>query len=135
REIISKIYDLKDDNIQLVLWDLAGHEKYSIMRHQFYQDSVGVLIVYDITNRKSFQSVKKWYEDIKENLGYKEKAQIILCGNKKDLETKRVVQVDEGKTLAQQLGIPFFETSARTGENITEVFDKFIDVLLLGRQR
>nr|CAG4711351.1 unnamed protein product [Naegleria fowleri] len=91
----------------------------------YYKGAQGVLIVYDVTNRESFEHVKSWYDEVKQNT--QEGVCIIMCGNKADIEKDRVVSTAEGEKLASQLGIAFFETSAKTSDNIHIAFRKLIE--------
>ncbi|KAG2391802.1 hypothetical protein C9374_013287 [Naegleria lovaniensis] len=91
----------------------------------YYKGAQGVLIVYDVTNRESFEHVKSWYDEVKQNT--QEGVCIIMCGNKADIEKDRVVPTAEGEKLANQLGIAFFETSAKTSDNIHIAFRKLIE--------
>jgi len=121
----------REKGIQLFLWDLAGQSKYQKSRHQFYQGAQGAILVYDLTDRQSFDNISKWYDDLMRSVETESnKMQLILCGNKKDLVDKIKMSTNEGKELAGKLKINFFETSARTGENIKESFLQLIDNLL-----
>jgi len=119
-------YD-NDTLIKLSLWDVAGQEFFSKIRSNFYVGSNAVLIVYDVTNPKTFKNVEKWYLDMGKAL---ETAAIpgFLIGNKVDLP-KQVNKFD-GKELADKLNLNFIETSAKTGENIDYVFEKLAEILI-----
>ena len=86
------------------------------------------MLLYDIANKYSFQSVNNWMESIKEATG--EKISIILIGNKCDLEKDREVPKEEGEEKAKQFNLPFFETSCKEGININEVFEKLAEDIL-----
>jgi len=109
-------------HVQLVLWDIAGQEKFSTMRTDFYSGSRGVLLVFDLTNLKSFDSVSKWYKDIKENIHRDTEIIGYVIGNKNDLKNERRISVNEIAKLADALDLKFLETSALTGENIDDAF-------------
>lgn len=83
--------------------------------------------MYDITNEESFNSVQDWVTQIKTYSW--DNAQVILVGNKSDMETERVVTYDRGKQLASQLGLEFFETSAKENINVEHVFGRLVDVI------
>ena len=106
----------------LVLWDIAGQQKFSFIRGQFYEGAKGVLILFDITREKTFNNVRGWYNDVKKFMGYKSSSIDILCGNKIDLKDKRKITNQKAVDLANELEIPYFETSALTGENIDDIF-------------
>ena len=106
----------------LILWDLAGEIKFKYMRHQLYEGGRAFILMYDVTRPKTFGSIKGWFKDIKTHLKSKKKSVFLLCGNKIDLKEERKLSTEDGLKLANHLGIPFFETSALTGENICDEF-------------
>ena len=114
--------------IRLIMWDLAGQEKYSVIRSMYFQGCEGVLLVYDFTRYNTFDNIKsKWLRDFKKYI--RKKGVYILIGNKIDLNDQRVVPTERGKDLAEEIQAShFIETSAKLGENIEEAF------LLLVRQ-
>ena len=108
-------------HIKLQIWDTAGQERFKTITSSYYRGSHGVFIVYDITNRISFNNATKWINDISNNI-YIDVVKILI-GNKCDLSERRAVTTIEGQTLANSYGIQFFETSAKTGENIEKIFE------------
>ena len=102
--------------INLQLWDTAGQERYRVLSKNYYNNSDAFIIVYDITNSKSFENVTNWIMQIKENAS--ENVKIVLFGNKSDLEDQRIINEEEGKKLAKENNINFYETSAENGENV-----------------
>ena len=114
---------LKVDNtfVKLELWDTGGVEKYIALNPLYYRWRNGVMLVYDVTNRQSFDNLRdKWYKDM---CLYTDKhTQCILIGNKCDLESERVVDYSTGKELANSLNIPFIETSARDSIKVEQAF-------------
>jgi len=110
--------------IRVQIWDTAGQERFRTMNSMYYRGAKGILLLYDITNKESFMKVSNWMEDLKEYSLDKE--EIILIGNKIDLDHLREVATEEGKKLSMKYGIKFSETSAKTGENINETFEKLI---------
>ena len=102
--------------INLQLWDTAGQERYRVLSKNYYNNSDAFIIVYDITNSKSFENVTNWILQIKENAS--ENVKIILFGNKSDLEDQRLINEEEGKKLAKENNINFYETSAENGANV-----------------
>ncbi len=128
--ITKKFLQIQDAKFLLTLWDLAGQTKYERMRAQIYQGAVGAILVYDVTNRRSFEDVPKWHKDVTEILAHSHPLEIFLCGNKCDSLKDRVITPEEGKALAQRLGVMYLETSALTGENITETFERMVSNLL-----
>jgi len=107
---------LEDKNIRLHMWDISGHGRFNNVSRSYYRGAHGFLIVYDITNRESFEHLTKWIEGAR---GVVEKeTEFVLLGNCCDIEEDRQVSYEEGREFAKTYGFPFFEVSARTMENI-----------------
>ena len=106
--------------IKVQLWDTAGQDKYRTIAKNYYKGSHGILLLYDITKQSSFDNIREWIRDIKEEVS--EKAIIFLIGNKIDMEEKRKIPKEKGEELAEEFKIPFFEASAKSGEFVDEVF-------------
>jgi len=96
--------------------DTAGQERYRTITTAYYRGAMGFILMYDITNEESFNSVQDWVTQIK-NYSW-DNAQVILVGNKCDMEEERVISSERGKQLAEQLGVRFFETSAKENINV-----------------
>ena len=124
-----KVKELKTNkfNIALQIWDTAGQERFRSITKSFFRNTNGILFVYDITCRRSFQSVKDWIKDSEMHDSGFEK---ILVGNKIDLEEKREVQTDELKEYGLKKKIDIIETSAKERINIDEAFKKIVDLIL-----
>jgi small GTP-binding protein len=106
--------------MRLQLWDTAGQERFRSLTSNFFGRADGFVLTYDISNRPSFDHVIGWMRDIKTRAP--SDCDIVLCGNKSDLDNDRVVSFDEGKQLADEYGVQFFETSALTGQNVEKMF-------------
>jgi Ras-related protein Rab-1A len=115
--------------INLNIWDTAGQERFKSLTKSFFSGATGVVFVYDITRRESFDGVKSWIKDFEDYGKYDR----VLCGNKVDLEKKREVNFDELKLYGMKKKIEVMETSAKTGINLNEAFDKLVDVILKNR--
>ena len=118
----SKIITLPKSKkkVKLQIWDTAGQERYNAVNKNLFQKVQGVIIMYDITNRASFENINKWLYLLSQNVSDKAK---ILVGSKLDLsEEKRIVTEEEGQNLADKNHMPFYETSSKTGENVEKIF-------------
>ncbi|MFX1520083.1 MAG: GTP-binding protein [Promethearchaeota archaeon] len=122
------------DNIQtsLLIWDTGGQERFTKIRSHYFQGASGALIVYDVTNERSFLNIKKWHREVKTHL---EDIPMILIGNKSDLEQLRMISFKDGEKLAKEIGCPFFEASAKAGENVELIFGTLNSLLLERAQR
>ena len=106
--------------MRLQLWDTAGQERFRSLTSNFFGRADGFVLTYDISNRPSFDHVIGWMRDIKTRAP--PDCDIVLCGNKSDLDNDRVVTYEEGQQLADEYGVQFFETSALTGQNVEKMF-------------
>ena len=124
-ELGNKTLKIKNDTVNIQIWDTAGQERYRSMTKAYYKGALGALIVYDITNRNSFENVENWMTDLKSSAD--QKVSILLIGNKNDLEEEREVKIEEGEKRAQEYDIAFLETSAKNGNNIEMAFKTLIE--------
>eukprot|EP00741_Cyanophora_paradoxa_P012374 tig00020610_g11956.t1 len=106
-------------DVRINFWDLAGHPEFFEVRNEFYKDSQGAILVFDVSNKKSFEELEAWLKEAAK-FGAKDLA-IAVCANKTDLK-KRVVDEKAAYAWAASKGFFYFETSASTGENVTEMF-------------
>lgn len=123
---IKKI-ELQGRQVRLQMWDTAGQEKFRTITISYFRGAQGIVLVYDVTERKSFDRVIHWMEQIEENAD--KDVDKILVGNKCDLADERVVSTKEGQELAAQFGVPFIETSAKEGVGCTECFENIASVV------
>eukprot|EP01129_Flabellula_baltica_P013520 TRINITY_DN628_c0_g1_i1.p1 TRINITY_DN628_c0_g1~~TRINITY_DN628_c0_g1_i1.p1 ORF type:complete len:214 (-),score=49.29 TRINITY_DN628_c0_g1_i1:173-784(-) len=113
-----KMIEMDACEYKLQIWDAAGQERFRAVTSSYYRGGHGIVLVYDVTNKESFVNVKRWF---KESQRYcSNTTQFILVGTKSDLVEGRKVEYEEGKALADELQIEFFETSAHLGTNIEE---------------
>lgn len=115
-----KTIELNGKKIKLQIWDTAGQERFYTITSTYYRGAMGIMLVYDITDGKSFDSIGKWLRNIDENAN--EDVVRMIMGNKCDMEDKRVIPTERGQEVAKHHGIPFIETSAKTNINITRAF-------------
>ncbi|XP_032811594.1 ras-related protein Rab-3C-like [Petromyzon marinus] len=116
-----------DKRVKLQIWDTAGQERYRTITTAYYRGAMGFLLMYDITNEDSFNAVHDWATQIKTYSW--DNAQVILVGNKCDLEDERVIAMQRGKQLGDQLGFEFFETSSKDNINVRQTFERLVDVI------
>ena len=110
------------DNLQLKvqIWDTAGMERYRSITSAYYKGAKGVIVVYDICRKVSFDNIDKWIDDFKSKAD--EDAVILIIGNKSDLQDKREVNTEEVKLKAEKNKMAFMETSAKNNENVSKAF-------------
>ena len=111
---------MSENKFKGIMWDTAGQEAYRSITRSYYKNSTCAFIVYDITEKKTFDDVKIWLQDCRELCS--KNVLIYLLGNKCDLNDKRQVSVEEAKQFAEENNLNFFETSALDGTNIEEIF-------------
>jgi GTPase SAR1 family protein len=107
--------------LQLQLWDTAGQERFRSLTHSYYNNAHAVVIVYDITNKRSFENLPLWLDDVQRYC--KKDAIKLLVGNKKDLNDQRQVECDMAKEIGSACDIVTMETSAKDDENVDVLFD------------
>lgn len=115
-----KTIELEDKIVKLQLWDTAGQERFRTITRSYYRNAHGVILVYDVTDQRSFESVRSWIHDV--DRFAREDVPKLLVGNKTDLEEERVVPTKEGQALADSLGMGFVETSAKSAAGVEEAF-------------
>ena len=116
----DKIIEIEDKKIRLQIWDTAGQERFRNITKGYFQSAKGLIIVYEISDKESFEKINFWMKDIKNNAP--EDAKIILVGNKEDLTSERQVSIEEGENYAKHYNIKFFEACAKDGTNVKELF-------------
>ncbi len=130
--IVRKDVNLEEVNAQvrLIMWDLAGQEKYNVIRSMYFQGCVGALVVYDVTRFQTFENIEsKWLKDFKKYV--KREGAYILIGNKIDLSDRRTVPEEKGKELAEKIqASDFIETSAKFGDNVEKAFKNLVFQIL-----
>ncbi|KAJ6414941.1 hypothetical protein OIU84_003863 [Salix udensis] len=106
--------------IKLQIWDTAGQERFRTITSSYYRGAHGIIIVYDVTDQESFDNVKQWLNEIDRYAS--ENVNKVLVGNKSDLTANKVVSYETAKAFADEIGIPFMETSAKNAFNVEQAF-------------
>ncbi|KAF0045437.1 hypothetical protein F2P81_001966 [Scophthalmus maximus] len=115
-----KTIEVDGKKVKLQVWDTAGQERFKTITTAYYRGAMGIILVYDITDDKSYENIQNWMKSIKENASAG--VSRMLLGNKCDIEAKRKVSKETGEKLAKDHGIRFFETSAKSSINVEESF-------------
>lgn len=124
-----KKLQLKSQNISINFFDLSGNENYKLIRTDFYEDTTGVIMVYDIDNRDSFSALVHWEEEMKRCGVDTSRAKVIVCGNKCDTKG-REVPLKDAQHWCKNRGYTHFETSASDAINVTEAFETLFSMCL-----
>lgn len=115
-----KTIELKGKKIKLQIWDTAGQERFHTITTSYYRGAMGIMLVYDITNAKSFDNIQKWLRNIDEHAN--EDVVKMIVGNKCDMEDRRIIAKERGEAIAREHGIKFMETSACSNINVEKAF-------------
>ncbi|KAM3342857.1 Ras-related protein RABF2a [Capsicum chinense] len=118
----SQTVALNDATVKFEIWDTAGQERYHSLAPMYYRGAAAAIIVYDITNQESFERAKKWVQELQAQGN--SNMVMALTGNKADLLDARKVAAEEAQTYAQENGLFFMETSAKTAANVNDVFSE-----------
>ena len=119
-DLKKKIIKINDKSVKLMIYDSAGHERFRTLSKNQINSSKGILIVYDVTEKESFEALNFWMKSFKENAN--KDAICLIIGNKIDLKEKRIIDYNEGKNFAEKYGVKFIETSAKSAEGVNEAF-------------
>lgn len=112
--------ELDGKRIKLQIWDTAGQERFRTITTAYYRGAMGILLVYDVTDEKSFGNIRNWIRNIEQHAT--ESVNKMLIGNKCDMVDKKVIDTDRGNALAEEYGIKFMETSAKNSINVDKAF-------------
>ena len=118
---------ISDNTYRIQIWDTAGQENFRSITRSYYKNTACAIIVYEISNKKSFENISSWIEECKNTAP--KSILMVLVGNKCDLEDNREVTEEEGREFAEKNGMLFFETSAKTGKNVEELFKQSVKVI------
>ncbi|OTF76923.1 ras-related protein Rab-8A,-like protein, partial [Euroglyphus maynei] len=112
--------ELDGKKIKLQIWDTAGQERFRTITTAYYRGAMGIMLVYDVTNEKSFDNIKNWIRNIEEHAS--SDVEKMILGNKCDIQDRRQVSRERGEQLAIEYNIKFMETSAKSSCNVEEAF-------------
>lgn len=115
-----KPVEVDGSTVRVNFWDLSGHPEFFEIRNEFYKDAQGVLLVFDVSLRESFDELEAWLAEATKYGITLSETPVVVCANKVD--KRRVVTEEEGRQFASTRGLHYFETSAMSGANVTEVF-------------
>ncbi|XP_076072421.1 ras-related protein Rab-37-like isoform X8 [Mytilus galloprovincialis] len=116
----NKVVDVEGTKVKLQIWDTAGQERFRSVTHAYYRDAHALLLLYDVTNKASFDNIRAWLGEINEYA--QEDVVIMLLGNKADMTGERMIRTEDGEKLAKEYNVAFMETSAKTGMNVDLAF-------------
>ena len=119
-EFGARMITIDAKQIKLQIWDTAGQESFRSITRSYYRGAAGALLVYDITRRETFNHLTSWLDDARQHSN--SNMTIMLIGNKSDLEHRRTVTYEEGQAFANEHGLVFMETSAKTASNVEDSF-------------
>ncbi|KAJ9662551.1 GTP-binding protein [Coniosporium apollinis] len=112
--------EIDGKKIKLQIWDTAGQERFRTITTAYYRGAMGILLVYDVTDERSFSNIRTWFSNVEQHATAT--VHKILIGNKCDWIEKRAVSTERGQALADELGIPFLEVSAKANINVEQAF-------------
>jgi len=112
--------ELDGRRIKLQIWDTAGQERFRTITTAYYRGAMGILLVYDVTDEKSFGNIRNWIRNIEQHAT--ESVNKMLIGNKCDMVDKKVIETERGQALAEEYSIKFMETSAKNSINVDQAF-------------
>jgi Ras-related protein Rab-8A len=115
-----KNIEIDDKRVKLQIWDTAGQERFRTITTSYFRGAQGIVLVYDVTDRRSFESIRNWISQIQQHADVH--VNKILVGNKCDMLDEKVVSTEEGKRLAEEFGMEFWETSAKNDINVEHSF-------------
>ncbi|KAM3138920.1 hypothetical protein pb186bvf_008933 [Paramecium bursaria] len=132
-EFKQKVETIDNKKVTIQVWDTAGQEKFKTITPIYYKRVDGVCLVFSVVDRPSFQQVQSWIHNLNENSTSEKSLCKVLIGNKCDMPN-RTISEEEGIALGQQLGLKYYECSAKTGKNVNEVFTQLVQQVVTTQQ-
>jgi small GTP-binding protein len=129
-EFDTQMLDTPHGKVKAQIWDTAGQERFArVLLPTYFRKAKGVILVYDITNAKSFESLaERWMAQLQDHASTDDLAKL-LVGNKSDLEASREVSQEKAQQFCQEYGMEMLETSAKSGENVLTSFERLIGIV------
>ncbi|XP_059149816.1 ras-related protein Rab-27A-like [Physella acuta] len=124
----------RSHRVHLQLWDTAGQERFRSLTTAFFRDAMGFLLLFDLTNEESLVNTRNWLTQLQTH-AYCENPDVVLCGNKADLDDVRRVSEDRARDMADKFGLTYFETSAATGQNVVKAVDCLLDKVMVRMEK
>lgn len=121
---------INDRKLKLQIWDTAGQERFKPITNCYFRGSHGCIVVFDVSNRKTFGNIKNWIKEYREFNSVQNPKNVIIIGNKADKKQERQVKKAEAIALARKLECEYIETSAKTGENLGALFEKLSGIVV-----
>ena len=125
-EFNSKEEKINNKIIRVKIWDTAGQEIFHSLTKNFYRKADGIIIVYDVTNKDSFDKIHDWVKSVHDNIDTYREIHMLIVGNKIDLEESRQVSKEEGEKICKYFDIPYFEASAKNADGVRNFMMKII---------
>ena len=122
-EFTTQYFKFDDEKVRVDYIDTAGQETFRAISANYIKKADGVILIFDITERSSFELINMWVDEINKNNNINNIGKILL-GNKIDLEEQREVEIDEGENLASNIKCKYMEVSAKTGDNVTNAMEE-----------
>ncbi len=130
-------YDFKFKNltlkngkeVRIQVWDTAGQERFRTISRAYYKGAHGVILMYDVTNQKTFNNIKRWLEEIKKEAS--NRICLLLIANKIDMKEERIVSIEDGENLAKDNDLQIIEASAKEDINVSEAFQKIAEDIVI----
>ncbi|CAL8086554.1 unnamed protein product [Calicophoron daubneyi] len=123
-----KTIELEGKKIKLQIWDTAGQERFQTITASYYRGAMGIMLVYDITSRNTFENIDRWMGNIQSLASHD--VEKLVVANKSDMDYRRAVSIEEGENMARNYGVSFLETSAKTGRNVAAAFETLTMAIL-----
>ena len=122
-----KLTQAKGIGVRLAIWDLGGQKMFQAMRKYYMQGAAGAIVVYDLAHKESFENIDRWIEELR---SYSGDVPCVIFANKSDLSEERKISAEEGQKKAEEYNFQYFETSAKTGENVQTAFNKLAEKIV-----